>query len=32
MNMLVMESTKTIPLKIMDTEFDLVETLEKYAY
>jgi hypothetical protein len=26
-----MESTKTIPLKIMDTDFDLVETMKKYA-
>jgi hypothetical protein len=32
MSILVIESTKTIPLKIMDTYFDLVETLKKYAY
>ena len=30
--MLIMESTKTIQLKIKDVEFDLVETLKKYAY
>ncbi len=26
-----MKSTKTIPLKIMDADFDLVETMKKYA-
>jgi len=26
-----MESTKTIPLKIIDADFDLVETMKKYA-
>ena len=31
MNILVMESTKTIPLEIIDTDFDLVETKKKYA-
>ena len=31
MNMLIMESTKTTPLEIMDTDFDLVETMKKYA-
>ena len=27
-----MESTKTIQLKIMDVDFDLVETMKKYAH
>jgi len=26
-----MESTKTTPLEIMDIDFDLVETMKKYA-
>ena len=32
MNIFIMESTKTIQFKIMDIDFDLVETLKKYAY
>ena len=31
MNMLIMDSTKTIQLKIQDADFDLVETTKKYA-
>jgi len=29
--MLIMDSTKTIQLKIQDADFDLVETTKKYA-
>jgi len=28
---IIMESTKTTPLEIMDTNFDLVEAMKKYA-
>jgi len=31
-NKLLMESTKTIPLKIRDVDFDLAETMKKYAH
>ncbi len=30
-NILLIESTKTIQLKIKDADFDLVETMKKYA-
>jgi len=31
MNTLIMESNKTIQMKIMDANFDLVEIMKKYA-
>lgn len=31
MNILLLKSTKTIPLKIIDADFDLVATMKKYA-
>jgi len=31
MNILIMEFNKTIQMRIMDADFDLVETMKKYA-